>query len=1166
MYVSMKIGKKVPQFDKLDHEFFVDQLNKTTKAQKDVNLEKHLERFEKFKEKQEVNIEKQKEEDEKVQKEARDENIAQMKNEMMRFHDFQQKFEQNGIENWKTNMIVKKERERKDLEFQLNECVKIQNGVISAVKGNESECRMKIEKFEKGLLEVKDRLDDHEEKAEIYPTNDRIHALTSGMIDRITEKIMKNQTTKTERDRRRRKIIVEQSKAQLEIENKRREEQLKSKLFKQSNQEKQLTYESYRIDQMKNIIRENRELRKYMYEDQKEGSVRFLRENEEQFLNQHRDYFENDMNKEEQRLKELEISLKQKVRSNNSEVCKDMVDLIVDIVEEAFVYQQINDVNEIDTRVWREWTQLFINNQSLQNRELVPENRTIISSHRKNEVSILEEEGSPEVKNVNNSVLNQTMQGSHYNMTEGKSFYIASAPYTVIDKTLDDCEFLDYINLIGQWGRGLIPSSAFVKLNLQEIMAHDNTGLNSTGAIGKNNLKTAGGHHQKDKPEEIKEDDPDNLVIPGDNVKNMYLGDLIDIIIDIKYEEEFKEVPREFILNAIPIKMALIGQDFAGKKTQAKILSENYPFKVYCIDDLLAEAFNIYKRLESPIDDMKAMRTTQRLQVKEERDMEESRYRRIKELVVSIKTILKNGESITDEIYVDLLIEFIKIDFPEKTEEDLANEAIARVNFKEHIMEELEKNDEENKDNRPQLHMKTEQELKQKLMRAELEATQGIVLVNFPNTYNQAKLLERKLSTYVPENEKPILQANILKENISLIIDRSPVILPPAKLLRGGLDYVFYLDVPFRECIRRAIGRRIDPNTNVVYHLHDNTPDTSSNICENLISLDDPRNTQSTLVTRNLSFKNTIDFIVDFYKPFGFERKNIKQFHQIDGFRDKDIITQELIEFVNEVAKINEENDEDVYNKHLESEAGNPESPSHIINSLADFTVDNNTKTGFNISNNIEIIHTVEDDDYSRLTRRKDQIKKLLNKNFSEVLLNLVIKLLENYVNDCKDIFRFIRMQRDFISTNYDIICQKFIVFLKRPSNKQSILLNFQKTYNKFLDTYPDLTDDHQSKEEHHQAIDDMNDKIFEIIEKRKKEAIDERKGIMTSGLIETEMEKYYFNLEKLFQAEVDKFMGSLQVIRDFYHNIDNRPLVELPYSTIDIIKEEQVVSFMLTL
>jgi hypothetical protein len=111
--------------------------------------------------------------------------------------------------------------------------------------------------------------------------------------------------------------------------------------------------------------------------------------------------------------------------------------------------------------------------------------------------------------------------------------------------------------------------------------------------------------------------------------------------------------------------------------------------------------------------------------------------------------------------------------------------------------------------------------------------------------------------------------------------------------------------------------------------------------------------------------------------------------------------------------------------------------------------------------------------------------------------------------------------------------------------------------YNKFLDDYPDLKDDPQVKEEHHQEVDDLNDKIYEIIESRKNEAVEERKKIMTSGWIENEMEKFYMALERLFQNEIDKFIGSLQIMRDYYHNLDNRPLIELPFSTIDIITEE---------
>ena len=46
-------------------------------------------------------------------------------------------------------------------------------------------------------------------------------------------------------------------------------------------------------------------------------------------------------------------------------------------------------------------------------------------------------------------------------------------PEISVEKTLDDCEFFDYLNYIGQWSKGLIPSNAFFTINLNELMASE---------------------------------------------------------------------------------------------------------------------------------------------------------------------------------------------------------------------------------------------------------------------------------------------------------------------------------------------------------------------------------------------------------------------------------------------------------------------------------------------------------------------------------------------------------------------------------------------------------------------------------------------------------------------------------------------------------------------
>ena len=98
--------------------------------------------------------------------------------------------------------------------------------------------------------------------------------------------------------------------------------------------------------------------------------------------------------------------------------------------------------------------------------------------------------------------------------------------------------------------------------------------------------------------------------------------------------------------------------------------------------------------------------------------------------------------------------------------------------------------------------------------------------------------------------------------------------------------------------------------------------------------------------------------------------------------------------------------------------------------------------------------------------------------------------------------------------------------------------------------------DDIQLKEEHMHNIDDLGDKIWDIIDTRKAEAIEERKKIISQGWIENEMEKTFVNITKLFQCEIDKFLSFLTILRDFFFSLDNRVLVQLPQSW-EILKEE---------
>jgi hypothetical protein len=88
--------------------------------------------------------------------------------------------------------------------------------------------------------------------------------------------------------------------------------------------------------------------------------------------------------------------------------------------------------------------------------------------------------------------------------------------------------------------------------------------------------------------------------------------------------------------------------------------------------------------------------------------------------------------------------------------------------------------------------------------------TDGWVLVDFPCSYAQAKLLEEALSGYRPQEElEPTEREKETKDALLLVQPHAESDM--AKTLNhSGLDSVIWLDMPPKEALRRSDGRRYD--------------------------------------------------------------------------------------------------------------------------------------------------------------------------------------------------------------------------------------------------------------------------------------------------------------------------------------------------------------------
>ena len=105
-----------------------------------------------------------------------------------------------------------------------------------------------------------------------------------------------------------------------------------------------------------------------------------------------------------------------------------------------------------------------------------------------------------------------------------------------------------------------------------------------------------------------------------------------------------------------------------------------------------------------------------------------------------------------------------------------------------------------------------------------------------------------------------------------------------------------------------------------------------------------------------------------------------------------------------------------------------------------------------------------------------------------------------------KRVFRQVRVQRERISATLSNTQSKYLEFVHRPDTKQEKLDQFIKDFNDFSDQFPDLREDEATKDELHQRVDTLSDELWEIIEERKEQHVEERKRIMESGWVEHEL------------------------------------------------------------
>lgn len=152
----------------------------------------------------------------------------------------------------------------------------------------------------------------------------------------------------------------------------------------------------------------------------------------------------------------------------------------------------------------------------------------------------------------------------------------------------------------------------------------------------------------------------------------------------------------------------------------------------------------------------------------------------------------------------------------------------------------------------------------------------GWVLDNYPQNYNQAKLLEKTLSGYdANSKENQITKTKVKPRKSSLVPDPRPP--PPPSEPTSGIDVVILFDIEDDLCLKRASGRMYAAQADRQYHLEFNPPPEGSATGvgkqEKVVPVTDPSNDQEQVQHRLTSFQDSWSKLGKWFTRFGTLKK-----------------------------------------------------------------------------------------------------------------------------------------------------------------------------------------------------------------------------------------------------------------------------------------------------
>lgn len=629
-----KLYGRKDQYERMQKKFFETQLTHTIHAQtKHERMEQHLKRFADFKTRSEKHSQRVVDSLYRIEKQEIAENRHRRLETMRRKQEFEKKWEGEGIARWKENQRLARIRRQGDLGFEMTVKEKGRRKREATRLRDTMEVRSCIDEFERNLdrIGVQDDSDEgntneaHEEqnseeidslmgmREKMRRTLPDPRVLEMKAVQNLQDIRMRKQAARVarkERTRRRRKVLADQQASTDATELSERQKFLLDTLLVDCKRKRDVAHETWRMRQMKSIMKENARFRmrqlieareRERVEAEERGRVAYLAAREKQ--------------EEESKLliRRFEETMDQKSKAKKAHVasyCNKLARNIVDISIKAAAYRGLS-LSEggsaedalIPRDMWKQWTTLFVNLKPV-----LPATGAIESDAG----ALLSKEGGMSEADLTaaisiNDRINET--ASLLSISDGGSVL--------------EAELNRYLAGEGKWTATTETLQA-----IADVLASEDEPADEGKKGGKGEPEEKTGIDVKALHRKAAAMDPGFL----DEGFGAILAKVAGIV--YKADQQEKTLP---VVPKLPLTVCLLGKPYAGKKTQAEILQSRYGLEPLDIKLLIEEAIgSIPKEGEEP-------------PAEEEKKI-------LVDLGERAKASLGEGQALDDELSVDLVI------------------------------------------------------------------------------------------------------------------------------------------------------------------------------------------------------------------------------------------------------------------------------------------------------------------------------------------------------------------------------------------------------------------------------------------------------------------------------------------------------------------------------